>query len=561
MTNTFEALALRDELLQSVANLGFTTPSPIQVQAIPHLLEGRDVLGQAQTGTGKTAAFGFPLLQQIDYGTPHIQALVLTPTRELAVQVANALYQYGQFLKVRVLPIYGGQSYTQQHRRLAKGAEVVVATPGRLIDLMNQGVIDLTHVKFLVLDEADEMLRMGFIEDVQKILSAVPTMRQTALFSATLPKEVRDIATRFMNAPVHVAIQKEAMTVQQIEQRHYLVHPDSKIPALSRLLETEDMQSALIFTRTRADSAMLAEALLKRGYMADSISGDLSQDAREAVLRRFRNGDLPILVATDVVARGVDIPQVSHVFNFDMPQDDDDYVHRIGRTGRAGRSGIAITLVTPREVRRMAELERFIKQAIPRVQLPRLEDIRLRRDQKFAKRLEEVVISGEKEIGESTLAHFINAGFSLEDVASAAIQLARMSELDVIDHVKSIREEAVPHNQPRERGNRNNEGGRRRFDDERVKGATRNNGGKPRSHEAGMARFVIDIGNNDRIRPGDIVGTVAALTGIEGKSIGAIRIQDTQTFFDVPEASVEKVMKGMARGKVRGKAVKLTLLG
>jgi ATP-dependent RNA helicase DeaD len=548
MTHTFASLGLRPEVLRAVADSGYERPTPIQEQTIPLLLAGKDVLGQAQTGTGKTAAFSLPMLTRFDIPSPHIVGLVLTPTRELATQVSNAIFHYGQYLGVRVLPIYGGQSYERQHRRLEKGVDVVVATPGRLIDLMNQRVIDLSRVQYLVLDEADEMLKMGFIEDVETIIRALPAQRQTALFSATLPEEIRRIARSYMNDPQQVTIAKQTMTVPTIEQRYYLVHPDSKIPALSRLLETEDMQSALIFTRTRADSAELADALVKRGYLADSISGDLSQDAREAVLRRFRNGDLPILVATDVVARGVDIPAVSHVFNFDMPQDDEDYVHRIGRTGRAGRSGTAITLVTPKELRRLHSLERFIKQTITRAELPRLEDIRARRDANFVKKLEELIISADHADSEALVQQFLDRGYSIMDVASAALQLARLDELErPVDHVKAvyIREERPERRSDRfanDARNQRGEGPRRdRFD---------------RGVEAGMARLTLDIGKNDNIRPADVVGTIASYSGIPGKLIGAIRIKDAFTTVDVPQDTVEQVLRGMKRAKMRGKAVK-----
>lgn len=550
MTQAFAHLGLHDALLRSLTESNYQAPSPIQEQAIPHLLVGKNVLGQAQTGTGKTAAFGLPMLQLIPIGTPNVQALVLTPTRELATQVGNALFQYGKYLGVRVLPIYGGQSYDRQFRRLEKGVDVVVATPGRLLDLIQQKMINLKHVRYLVLDEADEMLKMGFIDDVRSILAQLPIERQTALFSATMPNEIRSIANQFIPDAIHIAVQNEKMTVQQIEQRYYLVPADAKVAALARLLETEDMQSALIFTKTRAASAELSDTLLKRGYMASSISGDLSQDAREAVLRRFRNGDLPILVATDVVARGVDIPQVSHVFNFDMPQNDEDYVHRIGRTGRAGRSGTAITLVTSREVRQLQFLERFIKQSIPQAQLPRLEDIRARRETTFFKKLEEMIISGEKDLGKQALEFILNAGYQLEDVATAALQLARADELEApIEHIKTVHLSDSSRSNDRDRRRQPAQGsGRGRPSD-------RPSGDRMRNVEEGMVRLKIDLGRNDNVRPADVVSTVAVLGGIQGKRIGAIRIQDAQTFFEVPEDAVQRVLTGMKNSKMCGKPI------
>ena len=533
------------------------------------------MLGQAQTGTGKTAAFALPMLTTLTIPNDTIGALVLTPTRELATQVSNAIFHYGQYLGVRVLPIYGGQSYIRQLRRLEKGADIVVATPGRLIDLLNQRMLDLSHVKFLVLDEADEMLKMGFIDDVETIIRALPAQRQTALFSATLPDEIRNIARKYMNNPTQIAIAKQTMTVEKIEQRHYLVHQDSKVSALSRLLETEDMQSALVFTRTRAESARLADELLKRGYMADSISGDLSQDAREAVLKRFRNGDLPILVATDVVARGVDIPDVSHVFNFDMPQDDEDYVHRIGRTGRAGRSGIAITLVTPQQSRRLQILERFTKQAIPRMELPKLEDIRDRRESKFAQKIEELIVSADTSESESIVQKFLDSGYSIMDVAAAAIQMARLDELErPIDHVKSVfvreggrdersNDRGGRSNDRGDRGGRSSDRGGDRFTNSDRNSRPSSSSDRPRrerANEEGMVRIKLDVGKNDNVRPADVVGTIAAYGGIAGKMIGAIRIQDQSTTVDVPQDTVEQVLRGMKRSKMRGKAVSAVVL-
>lgn len=575
MTLSFDTLGLRPELLRAIADSGYTEPTAIQLQSIPLLLEGRDMLGQAQTGTGKTAAFALPMLTTLTIPNDTIGALVLTPTRELATQVSNAIFHYGQYLGVRVLPIYGGQSYIRQLRRLEKGADIVVATPGRLIDLLNQRMLDLSHVKFLVLDEADEMLKMGFIDDVETIIRALPAQRQTALFSATLPDEIRNIARKYMNNPTQIAIAKQTMTVEKIEQRHYLVHQDSKVSALSRLLETEDMQSALVFTRTRAESARLADELLKRGYMADSISGDLSQDAREAVLKRFRNGDLPILVATDVVARGVDIPDVSHVFNFDMPQDDEDYVHRIGRTGRAGRSGIAITLVTPQQSRRLQILERFTKQAIPRMELPKLEDIRDRRESKFAQKIEELIVSADTSESESIVQKFLDSGYSIMDVAAAAIQMARLDELErPIDHVKSVfvreggrdersNDRGGRSNDRGDRGGRSSDRGGDRFTNSDRNSRPSSSSDRPRrerANEEGMVRIKLDVGKNDNVRPADVVGTIAAYGGIAGKMIGAIRIQDQSTTVDVPQDTVEQVLRGMKRSKMRGKAVSAVVL-
>lgn len=582
MSNSFESLGLREELLRAVQESGYTQPSDIQQLAIPPMLEGTDVLGQAQTGTGKTAAFTLPILHRLESDYRGIQALILTPTRELALQVSTNVERYGQFMRVRVVPIYGGQSYIRQQRQLERGVHVVVGTPGRILDLMEKGMLDLSAVRFMVLDEADEMLKMGFIDDVETILAATPVERQTALFSATLPETIRRLAKQYMREPQVIQVAAAEMTVQRIEQNYVLVHEDSKIAALSRMLEMQDIQSALIFTRTRARAMEVSESLRQRTYQVDVISGDLSQDARETVLKRFRSGDLPLLVATDVVARGVDIPDVSHVFNFDIPLDDEDYVHRIGRTGRAGRSGVAITLITPGERRKLRYLEQFIGQSLTELKLPRLEDIRERRNALFLKKLEAVLETGENEMGMEVISTLSENGYDMTEVAAAAIQLARAAELTrPIDHIKTIRE--------REQGSRDSRSNGRSYSGERrsYSGESRSYGGERRSYgenrsysssngegqaegerdyarsprrreaEEGMVRLIMNVGRNDGVRPGDIVGAIANSAGIPGKAIGAIEIRQTETFIDVNDQHVERVLTKMKRGSMKGKPVKI----
>lgn len=441
MSNTFQALGLRPELIQALHESLYVHPTDIQRLTIPSLLQGHDLLGQAQTGTGKTAAFSLPLLQRLQSQGQQPQALILAPTRELARQVADSVWRYGKHLAVRVASIYGGQSYSRQIARLERGVDVVVGTPGRIIDLMDKGLLNLSAIHTLVLDEADEMLKMGFVEDVEKILAATPSQRQTVLFSATLPKPIQELAARYMNQPRFIRAGDPEVTVQQIRQQLLWVHPDSKVQALSRLLETEALDRALIFTRTRARAAEVSLALQQRGYGVDVISGDLSQEARETVLRRFRQGDLTLLVATDVVARGVDIPSVSHVFNLDLPTDPQDYVHRIGRTGRAGRSGVAISLATPDERRRVRTLEHFIQQRLHEMELPKLEAIRLRRNAVFFSKLQQTLDDNAMELGLEMVSELLAAGYDMTEVAAAAIQLARAAELArPIDHVKSVKE-------------------------------------------------------------------------------------------------------------------------
>ncbi|MCE7861229.1 MAG: DEAD/DEAH box helicase, partial [Chloroflexi bacterium CFX2] len=379
MTTDFSSLNLRDEIMQAITELGYSEPTPIQSGMIPLMLTGVDVVGQAQTGTGKTAAFALPILNNfVKQKNP--QALILAPTRELALQVADSMNEYGKHLHVRVLAVYGGQPYGPQINSLQRGVDIVVGTPGRLIDLLERKVLFLNGIKTVVLDEADEMLNMGFIEDVETILASTPEERQTALFSATMPPRIRKLAERFMRDPQSVVIKRDTLTVSAIEQRFYMVHENHKTNALTRLFEIEPIHSALIFARTRAETSTLANELVVRGIPAEAIHGDLDQQARERVLGRFRANQLKVLVATDVAARGLDIDDISHVFNYHLPDDAEVYVHRIGRTGRAGKTGVAITLLSPKEKRRLREVEALTKQPLTKKELPTPEDITKHRE-------------------------------------------------------------------------------------------------------------------------------------------------------------------------------------
>jgi ATP-dependent RNA helicase DeaD len=427
MTQSFETLGLIPAIQATVAERGYTAPTPIQSEAIPHLLHGRDVMGQAQTGTGKTAAFTLPMVQQLQGAG--LQTLILTPTRELAVQTADTVYQYGHKLGIRVLPVYGGTAYPRQIKRLQKGVQVVVGTPGRTLDLIKKGHLDLSEVRFMILDEADEMLKMGFVEDVEAILGATDaSTRQTALFSATMSRQIQQLGGKYMRDPLTVAIETDTLTAENISQRFYVVPESSKVAALCRLLEVEDMQNTLIFARTRAGSAELAETLIARGYPASAINGDLPQNERERILRRFRSGQLTILVGTDVVARGVDIPDVSHVINFDIPQMPIEYVHRIGRTGRAGRSGHAITLITPRQGHHLRRIEHFTKSNIVKSILPTKEEVQQRRDAQFKADLLAKLDSYAGQAGFELIAELDAQGYDMTHIAAAAIDLLRAQE-------------------------------------------------------------------------------------------------------------------------------------
>jgi ATP-dependent RNA helicase DeaD len=555
MLDTFEALGLRAELVRAVSELGYETPTPIQVGAIPALLEGRDVLGQAQTGTGKTAAFALPMLQRLDPTVRAVQAIILAPTRELASQVAEATTNYARHIGMRVVAIYGGTSYNRQLKQLASGAQIVVGTPGRTLDLIKQGSLDLTHVRYLVLDEADEMLSMGFIEDVEAIMAATPAERQTALFSATMPDEIVRLIRKYMREPERVSIARKTLTVTETEQRYYTVYEEDKLAALGRLLETEDITGALVFTRTKIGAAQLAEAMLSRGYPAEALHGDLNQEARETVLRRFRNGQLQILVATDVVARGIDIQGVSHVFNYDMPYDPEDYVHRIGRTGRAGRTGIAISLVTPRERRWLRSIESFTKQRMNQGVMPTIEQVMIRRDERFKEALGQRLEQGELDNEIALIEQMMAEGLHLGDIAAAAIRMARAQDAQrPIAQVREVRDERRERSfEDRrgggryrdERGDRGDRGERPRFD----KG--------PRPYEPGMVRLQLNLGRAHGIQPGDIVGAIASEAGIPGRSIGAIDIRSHETFVDVKDTHVDRVLRSMERGTLRGQPIRL----
>lgn len=534
MSNTFNTLGLRPELEQAISELGYEQPTPIQSGAIPLLLDGCDVLGQAQTGTGKTAAFSLPMLQILDFEQPGVQGLILTPTRELAIQVSQAVFRYGQHRNVRVLPVYGGQSYTRQISRLKRDTHIVVGTPGRTLDLIRQGVLDLSGVKFLVLDEADEMLKMGFIEDVEAILSATPSERQTALFSATLSPAIRKLAAKYMHSPQEVTIERKTLTVEETEQRYYVVHEYSKLAALTLLLEVEPIESVLIFARTKIGSGELSEKLMERGYTAEALHGDLTQAARETVLRRFRNGQVSILVATDVVARGVDIPHVSHVINYDIPLDPEDYVHRIGRTGRAGRKGVALTLITPRESRHLHAIEQFTRQKITRATLPERKDVLFQRDVRFVNTLNHLLENETFDDEMELVSGLHNAGYNVFEVAAAIMKMARADEAKrPIEEIKEVREVVKERSQVREKR------------------------GKFRKQEAGMTKLKMNIGHVHGVRPGDIVGAIAGEAGIPGSAIGAISIEKKQTFVDVESAHVPNVIKKMRKSKLRGQPIQL----
>jgi ATP-dependent RNA helicase DeaD len=542
MTTDFTSLTLREELVQAITGLGYEEPTPIQAAIIPIMLKGADVIGQAQTGTGKTAAFALPILQNF---TPqrYVQALILAPTRELALQVADSMTVYGKHLDVRVLAVYGGQPYGPQISRLNRGVDVVVGTPGRLLDLIDRNALNIKHVRTLVLDEADEMLNMGFMEDVEKILAETPTERQTALFSATMPPRIRSLANRFMRDPQHVNIKRDTLTLASTEQRYYLVHENDKTNALTRLFEIEPIKSALIFARTRAETATLANELVVRGIPAEAIHGDLDQNARERVLGRFRANQLKVLVATDVAARGLDIEDISHVFNYHLPDDAEVYIHRIGRTGRAGKTGIAITLVSPREKRRLREVEALTKQPIKKMELPTVSDIHRHREAQVIENLR-IWLGRERYKRELEMVQtLVEEGHDPLNVAAAALKIARADEKQrPIAEVAEVKDDRKrPERDHSVRGGKREPFGRR--DGSATGKGARSQPRGDGSHEEGMVRLKLNKGKMHGVRPSDIVGTIAFHANIPGYTIGKIRIEDKHTFVDVPEDVVDQVLK------------------
>ena len=558
MVSQFHDLGLQDQFVQAVGKMGFVEPTPIQSAAIPLLLAGHDIIGQAQTGTGKTAAFMLPLLQGLNPSTHAVQALVLAPTRELAKQVADAGTLLGQETNAKILAVYGGQSYTIQKRALSRGVDVVVGTPGRLLDLMSQGELDLSHVHFLVIDEADEMLEMGFVDDVESILKELSSERQIALFSATMPTAIRKLADRYLVAPEKVSINPERITVAETVQRSYKVREENKFATLVRLMEVEDISSGLIFVRTKARSQEVSDELNRIGFPADALNGDLNQARREQVLNRFRQHTLKILVATDVAARGLDIEDVSHVINYDFPNDSEDYVHRIGRTGRAGKTGVAISLITPKERGLQKGVIAYTKQPMEETPIPSFEDVEKHREERLVKRLSDHLMVGVTPAERKLVQSLNDAGLSPIEVAVAAIRMMREGESKIhnVDLNEPVYEDK--HKRLEERRDRTDRQ-RDAWTDKRDRKPYKS-GGKSSQHEDGMVRLWMNLGNKNGIRPSDVVGAIASEVGIPGKAIGNIEILADHTLVDISEQHVQRVLKeSTGKYQLRGNAVHLRL--
>ncbi len=549
----FDELGLDPRLVDAVREIGYESPSPIQAACIPPLLAGRDLLGQAQTGTGKTAAFALPLLSRIDPGDARPQLLVLAPTRELAIQVAEAFQSYARHLPgFHVLPIYGGQAYGQQLRPLKRGVHVVVGTPGRVMDHIRRGTLQLDALRSLVLDEADEMLRMGFIDDVEWILEHTPDSRQIALFSATMPDVIRKVARHHLSAPQEIRIASKTTTADTIRQRYWQVSGMHKLDALTRILESEDFDALLVFVRTKNATVELAEKLAARGHACEALNGDIPQQQREKIVDRLKRGKLDILVATDVVARGLDVERISHVINYDIPYDVESYTHRIGRTGRAGRKGDAILFVSPRERRLLRTFERHTRQPIEAMQLPSTGEINVKRMERFKQRISDTLASEDLDLYLGLVTEYQQEHDS--DPLLIAAALARLSQGDaplLLSEQPARSRKDKPQRAARE---------------ERAPRERKHPRKPPPSSEAlplgdypdiPMERFRVDIGYQQGVKPGNIVGAIANEAEIESRYIGHIEIHDDFTTVDLPEGMPPEVMRILQKTWVCGQRLNL----
>jgi ATP-dependent RNA helicase DeaD len=584
----FRELGLSEPILEALAGVGYETPSPIQAQTIPLLLSGSDLLGQAQTGTGKTAAFALPILQRLDLGRSKPQALVLAPTRELAIQVAEAFQRYAQHLPgFHVLPIYGGQAYGPQLGGLRRGVHVVVGTPGRVIDHLERGSLDLSALTTLVLDEADEMLRMGFIDDVEAVLKKTPPTRQIALFSATMPSQIKRIAQTYLRNPEEVKIASKTTTAANIRQRYWLVSGVQKLDALTRILEAEPFDAMIVFARTKQGTEELAERLQARGFAAAAINGDIAQQQRERTIGQLKDGKIDILVATDVAARGLDVERISHVLNYDIPNDTEPYVHRIGRTGRAGRSGEAILFVAPRERGMLRAIERATRQTIEPMQLPSIETVNEARVAKFKDRITSALAADGLAVFRSMIeAYEREHNVPAIEIASALARLAQGDKSLLIEApAKTERREypkreyparEAPTREPRTRREERTPfaaPAREEFRDAPREAKRRDDGDKPprkprdetrrepvreRPAEHGMETFRIEVGHVHGVKPNNIVGAIANEAGLDSKHIGRIDIRDEHSLIDLPEGMPAELLAHLKKVWVSGQRLRIS---
>ncbi len=565
---TFRDLALHEAVVRALSDVGYESPTPIQAATIPRMLEGADVVGQAQTGTGKTGAFALPILSRIDVQQRTPQALVLVPTRELAIQVAEAFQRYAAHLAgFHVVPIYGGQSYTPQLHSLRRGVHVVVGTPGRVMDHIKRDTLKLATLKYFVLDEGDEMLRMGFIDDVEWILEQAPKQRQIALFSATMPAAVRRIAQNHLRNPAEVTIKSKTSTASKIRQRYWVVSGMHKLDALTRILEAEPFDGMLVFTRTKLATEELAERLEARGFAVEALNGDIAQQQRERTIARLKAGQIDIVVATDVAARGLDVERVSHVVNYDVPYDPESYVHRIGRTGRAGRSGEAILFIAPRERNMLRVIERATRQTIEQMELPSIEDVNDQRVARFNDRISAALAAGEGEAFRALIERFESEhNVPAVEIAAALASLVQGKKPLLMDVERSKREE-------REEPEQREKPERREQREQRTRGESARRDRPAHAHadrkrsapveaakmaDANMETYRIEVGSAHGVQPGNIMGAIANEAGLDGKFIGRIVIRDDHSFVDLPEGMPKEIFRELQKVRVAGQKLQIS---
>ncbi len=553
---SFDNLGLKQSLLKVLNEVGYESPSPIQAETIPLLLEGRDVVGQAQTGTGKTAAFALPILSKLDLKQKDPQVLVLAPTRELAIQVSEAFQKYAHEMKgFHVLPIYGGQDYNVQIRALQRGVHVAVGTPGRVMDHIRRGTLVLKNLSVLVLDEGDEMLRMGFIDDVEWILDQTPSERQIALFSATMPQQIRRIATRYLNNPAEITIKVKTTTAETIRQRYWPVQGFHKLDALTRILEAESFDAMLIFVRTKLATVDLSEKLEARGYTSAPLNGDIQQNQRERTINHLKNGKLDIIVATDVAARGLDVKRISHVVNYDIPHDTEAYVHRIGRTGRAGREGDAILFVTPREKRMLYAIENATRKKIEMMDLPSTDVINNKRIDKFKQRITDTLEGVDLSLFSEMIEQYQQAhDIPALQIAAALAQLYQGDSPFLLQNKPHKKADKSWDKEVRPRDGKKNRNERSR---EHRPDSARKKSGPP---SEGMERFRIAVGHDHGVMPGNIVGAIANEAAIDGQHIGRINIFDDYSLIDLPSGMPKETFAALNKVWVAGNRLGITRL-
>lgn len=522
----FEDLQINENIKKAVAEMGFEEPSPIQAKSIPVILEGRDVIGQAQTGTGKTAAFSIPILEMVDSSDKSLQAIVLCPTRELAIQVSQEIRKLAKYMHgIKALPIYGGQPIERQIKALKGGVQIIIGTPGRTIDHIKRRTLKTENVKMVVLDEADEMLDMGFREDIETILENVPDERQTTFFSATMPKAILELTKKYQNNPEHIKVVRKELTVENIKQYYIETRSSNKIEVLSRLIDVYNPKLSVVFCNTKKGADELVGELQGRGYFADALHGDLKQVQRDIVMDKFRNGTIDILVATDVAARGIDVDDVECVFNFDLPQDEEYYVHRIGRTGRAGREGISFSFVYGRDIRKMKDIERYTKSKLIKHPIPTVGDVEEKKVGAFFGEVKRVVEEGKLSKQIRWIENFCEeeeTEYSVIDIAAALLKLAMGEE----------EKEEIIEEKPKK---------------SRKRGKTDETGAKE-----GMVRLFINVGRKQRVQAKDILGAISGEAGISGKTIGTIDVYDKFTFVEVPKKKAKLVIEKMKNKKIKG---------